>query len=95
MAVGFLLPLRGLTSTAPLQQLNRSFFLPNPSQEVAHPIYSFEIWPNGNCANVGWQPLERSAAGETTCKEADYRAGPAANRGALHRRCNFGRWGRP
>lgn len=35
-----------------------------------HPIYSFEVCPSGDCASGGWQPLEKFAAGKTTCPEA-------------------------
>jgi len=35
-----------------------------------HPIYSFEVCPSGDCADGGWEPLEKIAAGKTACKEA-------------------------
>lgn len=36
-----------------------------------HPIYSFEVCPQGDCADGGWVPLEKFAAGKTGCPEAD------------------------
>jgi len=34
-----------------------------------HPIYSFEVCPEGDCANGGWESLEQFAAGKTQCAE--------------------------
>ena len=34
-----------------------------------HPIYSFEVCPHGDCANGGWEPLEKFAAGKASCPE--------------------------
>jgi hypothetical protein len=36
-----------------------------------HPIYAFEVCPSGDCAAGGWQPLEKFAAGKTSCAEVD------------------------
>ena len=32
-----------------------------------HPIYKFEVCPQGDCANGGWKSLEEFAAGKTKC----------------------------